>query len=65
VPTITSDTPAHSVNDVKATQSIEIPKIISTNPSEILATPYVRGLIKKFRLDITKIRGSGEGGRIL
>jgi len=65
VPTITSEVSAQNVNDVKTAQTIEIPKIISTNPSEILATPYVRGLIKKFGLDITKIRGSGEGGRIL
>jgi pyruvate/2-oxoglutarate dehydrogenase complex dihydrolipoamide acyltransferase (E2) component len=33
--------------------------------NDIQATPYVRGLIKKFGLDITKIRGTGEGGRIL
>jgi pyruvate/2-oxoglutarate dehydrogenase complex dihydrolipoamide acyltransferase (E2) component len=33
--------------------------------SDVLATPYVRGLIKKHGLDALKIKGSGEGGRIL
>ena len=33
--------------------------------NSILATPYVRGLIKKNSLDIAAIKGSGENGRIL
>lgn len=31
----------------------------------VLATPYVRGLIKERKLDITKIKGTGPEGRIL
>jgi len=30
-----------------------------------MMTPYVRGLIKKYGLNATKITGTGEGGRIL
>lgn len=37
-------------------------KIVS---SDIAATPFVRGLIKRHNLDATKIKGTGEGGRIL
>lgn len=33
--------------------------------SDIIATPFVRGLIKKHSLDAAKIKGTGEGGRIL
>jgi pyruvate/2-oxoglutarate dehydrogenase complex dihydrolipoamide acyltransferase (E2) component len=33
--------------------------------SGILATPFVRGLIKSQGLDINKIQGSGADGRIL
>ena len=40
-------------------------KEVASSGNDIQATPYVRGLIKKFGLDITKIRGTGEGGRIL
>lgn len=33
--------------------------------SDIVATPFVRGLIKRHNLDATKIKGTGEGGRII
>ena len=32
---------------------------------QVLATPFVRNLIKQNNLDVGKIRGSGENGRIL
>lgn len=37
-------------------------KVVS---SDIAATPFVRGLIKRHNLDAAKIKGTGEGGRIL
>lgn len=30
-----------------------------------MAAPFVRGLIKKYGLDINSIQGTGPGGRIL
>jgi pyruvate/2-oxoglutarate dehydrogenase complex dihydrolipoamide acyltransferase (E2) component len=33
--------------------------------SDIVATPFVRGLIKKHKIDVAKIKGTGQGGRIL
>ncbi|MCL5735871.1 MAG: 2-oxo acid dehydrogenase subunit E2 [Actinobacteria bacterium] len=41
------------------------PAAAATPPEEVLALPSVRALAKELGVDITKIRGTGTGGRIL
>lgn len=37
----------------------------SSTSQQQLATPFVRGLIKKYNLNIDEIKGTGAEGRIL
>lgn len=37
----------------------------SSSQQQQLATPFVRGLIKKYNLNIDEIKGTGAEGRIL
>lgn len=55
-------TPAQAQSGGAAVEKKAEEKIVS---SDIVATPFVRGLIKRHNLDATKIKGTGEGGRIL
>ncbi len=48
----------------EAKKAIEIPRVTVVASINVLATPIVRRLAKELSIDITKIRGTGLGGRI-
>lgn len=48
----------------EAKETIEIPKVVAAPSVNVLATPIIRRLAKELGIDITKIKGTGSGGRI-
>jgi len=49
--------------EVKTTIQAQIPEVKEA-PKEILATPAVRRLARELGVDLTKVKGTGPGGRI-
>jgi pyruvate dehydrogenase E2 component (dihydrolipoamide acetyltransferase) len=46
-------------------RQVEIPKEVAEEKKEILATPAVRRLARELGVDLSKVKGTGPGGRIL
>lgn len=53
--------PSKNITVTKQEQNVEE----HTNKMEVLCIPSVRRLAKQYKLDLSKVKGTGKGGRIL